>query len=45
MVAAVHDKNVLRLIRISIEDIELGKLMPGEVEELSRECFYQKLKL
>ncbi len=44
MVAAVHHK-CIRLIRISIEDIELGKIMPGEVEELSRESFYQKLKL
>jgi 23S rRNA pseudouridine2457 synthase len=44
MVAAVHHK-CIRLIRISIEDIDLGKIMPGEVEELSHECFYQKLKL
>lgn len=44
MVAAVHHK-CIRLIRISIEDIELGKIMPGEVQELSHESFYTKLKL
>jgi 23S rRNA pseudouridine2457 synthase len=44
MVAAVHHK-CIRLIRISIEDIELGKIMPGEVRELSQESFYTKLKL
>ena len=44
MVAAVHHK-CIRLIRISIEDLELGKILPGEVDELSRECFYEKLKL
>lgn len=44
MVAAVHHK-CIRLIRISIEDIELGKIMPGEVRELSHESFYTKLKL
>jgi len=44
MVAAVHHK-CMRLIRISIEDIELGKIMPGEVQELSHESFYTKLKL
>ena len=44
MVAAVHHK-CIRLIRISIEDLELGKILPGEVEELSQECFYEKLKL
>jgi 23S rRNA pseudouridine2457 synthase len=44
MVAAVRHK-CIRLIRISIEDIELGKIMPGEVQELSHESFYTKLKL
>jgi 23S rRNA pseudouridine2457 synthase len=44
MVAAVNHK-CIRLIRISIEDLELGRLMPGEVEELSQESFYEKLKL
>jgi len=44
MVAAVHHK-CIRLIRISIEDIELGKILPGEVQELSHESFYRKLKL
>lgn len=44
MVAAVHHK-CIRLIRVSIENLELGSLMPGEVQELSRETFYKKLKL
>jgi 23S rRNA pseudouridine2457 synthase len=44
MVAMVNHK-CLRLIRISIEGIELGKIMPGEVQELSQESFYSKLKL
>jgi 23S rRNA pseudouridine2457 synthase len=44
MVATVHHK-CIRLIRISIEDIELGTMLPGEVIELSRENFYAKLKL
>ena len=44
MVAAAHHK-CIRLIRISIEDIELGKILPGEVQELSHESFYRKLKL
>ncbi len=44
MVAAVHHK-CIRLIRISIEDLELGNMVPGEVLELSKETFYEKLKL
>ena len=44
MVAAVHHK-CIRLIRISIEDIELGEMLPGEVVELSQKSFYEKLKL
>lgn len=44
MVSAVHHK-CLRLIRISIEGIELGEMMPGEVRELNKESFYKKLKL
>ena len=44
MVATVHHK-CLRLIRISIENIELGKMEPGEVRELSKESFYEKLRL
>jgi 23S rRNA pseudouridine2457 synthase len=44
MVATVNHK-CIRLIRISIEDMELGKIKPGEVKEVSREYFYEKLKL
>jgi len=44
MVAAVNHK-CLRLIRISIEDIEVEKLKPGEVQEVSHEYFFEKLKL
>lgn len=44
MVAAVKHK-CLRLIRIAIEDIELGDLKPGEVKEVSEQYFFEKLKL
>ena len=44
MVAAVKHK-CLRLIRISIEDIELGEIKPGEVKEVSEEYFFEQLKL
>jgi 23S rRNA pseudouridine2457 synthase len=44
MVAAVKHK-CLRLIRISIENIELGDIKPGEVKEVSEEYFFKKLKL
>jgi 23S rRNA pseudouridine2457 synthase len=44
MVAAVKHK-CLRLIRISIEDIELGDIKAGEVKEVSEEYFFEKLKL
>jgi 23S rRNA pseudouridine2457 synthase len=44
MVAAVKHK-CLRLIRISIEDIELGEIKPGEVKEVNEEYFFEKLKL
>jgi 23S rRNA pseudouridine2457 synthase len=44
MVAAVRHK-CLRLIRVSIEDIVLQGLMPGEVREVSEEYFFEKLKL
>ncbi len=35
----------LRLIRVSIEDILLGSLQPGEVRQISRNVFYKKLKI
>ena len=44
MVAAVNHK-CLRLIRISIEDIEVETLKPGEVQEVSHDYFFEKLKL
>ena len=44
MVAAVKHK-CLRLIRISIEEIELGDLEPGEVKEVTEQYFFEKLKL
>jgi 23S rRNA pseudouridine2457 synthase len=34
-----------RLIRVSIEDLELGDLQPGEVREIEEEEFFRKLKI
>lgn len=34
-----------RLIRVSIEDMELDELLPGEIREVSEETFFMKLKL
>jgi len=34
-----------RLIRLSIEDIELQDLQPGEIRELNQEEFYRRLRL
>jgi 23S rRNA pseudouridine2457 synthase len=44
MIAAIRHK-CLRLIRISIEDIALEDLQPGEVKEVSEQYFFEKLKL
>lgn len=44
MVAAVQHKCV-RLIRVSIEDLHVEGINPGEVKEVSRDYFYEKLKL
>jgi 23S rRNA pseudouridine2457 synthase len=44
MVAAIHHK-CKRLIRVSIEDMELDGLQPGEVREVDEETFFRKLKL
>ncbi len=44
MVAAIHHR-CKRLIRISIEDIHLDNLNPGEVREMSEADFFQKLHL
>jgi 23S rRNA pseudouridine2457 synthase len=44
MVAAVQHKCV-RLIRVSIEDMNIEGINPGEVKEVSRDYFYETLKL
>lgn len=44
MVAAV-DHKCIRLIRISIEDLLLGDMQPGEVVEINEAEFFKKLKL
>ena len=44
MVAAVQHKCV-RLIRVSIEDLHVEGINPGEVKEVSRDYFYETLKL
>jgi 23S rRNA pseudouridine2457 synthase len=44
MVAAIHHR-CMRLLRTSIEDMELGTLQPGEVKEVSKTFFYTQLKL
>ena len=44
MVAAVNHK-CIRLIRVSIEDIQIGNIQPGEVVEIAEEIFFRKLKL
>lgn len=44
MVAAVNHK-CIRLIRVSIEDLLLGTMQPGEVVEVNEQYFFEKLKL
>ncbi len=44
MVAAVHHR-CMRLIRLSIEDLELGDLQPGAVKELDEKEFFNLLKI
>jgi 23S rRNA pseudouridine2457 synthase len=44
MVAAVNHK-CMRLIRTSIENIELGKMQPGDIIELEEKKFFHLLKL
>jgi 23S rRNA pseudouridine2457 synthase len=44
MVGAVHHR-CQRLIRVSIEDLLLGDLQPGEVKELPEEEFFSLLKI
>lgn len=44
MVAAVHHR-CRRLIRVAIEDIELGDLPPGGVQEMEEAAFFKLLKI
>lgn len=44
MVAAIHHR-CKRLIRISIENIQVGDLMPGEVMEIGEKDFFEGLKI
>ena len=44
MVAAVRHR-CMRLIRTSIEDMELGHLQPGMVKEVDESTFFKQLKL
>ncbi len=44
MIAAVRHR-CKRLIRISIEDLELGNLEPGEVKEMEEQDFFEKLHI
>ena len=44
MMAAVKHK-CIRLIRISIEDIHVNDIKPGEVKEVSESYFFEKLRL
>ena len=44
MIGAIHHR-VQRLIRISIEDLLLDNLEPGQVREIEEEDFFKKLKI
>lgn len=44
MVAAVRHR-CMRLLRVAIEDLELGNLQPGDVKEMTEEDFFRQLKL
>jgi 23S rRNA pseudouridine2457 synthase len=44
MVGAIHHR-CMRLIRTSIEDMELGNLQPGEINEVDQSTFFSQLKL
>jgi 23S rRNA pseudouridine2457 synthase len=44
MVSSVYH-HCKRLIRVSIEDLELGDLQPGCVLEIEEEEFFRKLKI
>jgi len=44
MVSAIRHR-CIRLVRISIEDLTLGDLQPGEIKEVEEAFFFEKLKL
>jgi 23S rRNA pseudouridine2457 synthase len=44
MVAAVRHR-CIRLLRIAIEDLQLGTLPPGQVQEMPEAEFFERLKL
>jgi len=44
MVEAIHHR-CIRLIRLSIEDLELGDLQPGCVREIEEELFFKQLRI
>lgn len=44
MVKTIHHR-CQRLIRISIEDVELGSLAPGSVKEIEESVFFRLLKI
>ena len=44
MIAAIHHR-CKRLIRVSIEDLNLGKLRPGDVQEIDEDEFFRKLRI
>jgi 23S rRNA pseudouridine2457 synthase len=44
MIAGISHR-VLRLIRVSIEDLELNSLEPGEVREVEEKALFEKLRL
>jgi 23S rRNA pseudouridine2457 synthase len=44
MVSAIHHR-CNRLIRVSVEDLQLGSLSPGEVAEINEKDFFRKLNI
>jgi 23S rRNA pseudouridine2457 synthase len=44
MIAALHHR-CKRLIRVSIEDLNLGNLLPGGVQEIDEDEFFRKLHI
>jgi 23S rRNA pseudouridine2457 synthase len=44
MVKGIHHR-CQRLIRISIEDLELGNLQPGAIKEIEETAFFDQLKI